>query len=88
MLFGGGLYAGKLFAGALFGATGIQVPVTPTPPVVSFLSGGGGGGGRSSPDWSTLTRAESYQVMLQKDEEDVLMTVLSLFIEDHDQWDL
>lgn len=85
MLFGGGLFGGKLFIGDLYGGE----PETPTPPDTPYYATTGEYAFWPRRYWGPdrPTRAEAYQAMIQQDEEDVLMTVLTLFIEDHDQWD-
>lgn len=86
MLFGGGLFGGQLFGGANFGNEGNDAP---TPPGTPYYAMTGEYAFWPRQYWwpDRPTRAEAYQAMIQQDEEDVLMTVLTLFIEDHDQWD-
>ena len=87
MLFGGGLFGGQLFIGNLYGGEPFsEPPIPPQPP----LTTAGNYAVWTQRYWTTVkpTRAEAYQAMIQQDEEDVLMAVVTAFIEVHDQWDL
>ena len=86
MLFGGRLYGGQLFGGNLYG--GAEASVTETPPLPYYVPTGGYRFLERRSSWSDApTRAERYQAMNQQHEEDVLMAIVTSFVEEHDRWD-
>ena len=90
MLFGGSLYHGGLFAGALFGPDGTTPPPVSPPslPPVYTVVGGSGGGGRGGfiQTWERDRRYDVWREKLERDEEDVMMTILSCFVQEEDPW--
>lgn len=86
MLFGGGLFGGQLFVGNLYGGAGASAPEAPLLPY--YVPAGGYRFLERRSSWSDApTRAERYQAMIQQDEEDVLMAIVTSFVEEHDRWD-